>query len=132
MILYKFLNANNLQFIRFIISGAIASIFNYIIYTSIFFIFENLIIASLLGYFGGLLVSFIFSKIWVFKDSFKNPVAKSFIIFSFIYLLGGLEMSFIIILLNHFISNHKIAWFFGALIGSLNNYFGSKYFLFRY
>ena len=132
MILYKYLKTNNLQFLRFIIAGAIASIFNYVIYISIFFILKNLIIASLFGYFGGLLVSFIFSKIWVFKNSFKNPIAKSFFIFSCIYILGGLEMSFIIVFLNHFISNHKIAWFFGALIGSLNNYFGSKYFLFRH
>ena len=129
--MYKYLKTNNLQFLRFIIAGAIASIFNYVIYISIFFILRNLIIASLFGYFGGLLVSFIFAKIWVFKNSLKKPIINSFILFSFIYFLGGLEMSFTIIFLNQYIGNHKIAWFFGALIGSLNNYFGSKYFLFR-
>ena len=129
--MYKYIKKSNLQFLRFIISGAIASIFNYVIYISTYFIFKNLIIASLSGYVVGILVSFIFAKIWVFKNSLKKPIINSFILFSFIYFLGGLEMSFTIIFLNQYIGNHKIAWFFGALIGSLNNYFGSKYFLFR-
>ena len=129
--MYKYIKKSNLQFLRFIISGAIASIFNYVIYISIYFIFKNLIIASLSGYIVGIFVSFIFAKIWVFKNSLKKPIINSFILFSFIYFLGGLEMSFTIIFLNQYIGNHKIAWFFGALIGSLNNYFGSKYFLFR-
>ena len=30
-------------------------------------------------------------------------------------------MTLVIIFLNHLIDNYKIAWFFGALIGSLNN-----------
>ena len=40
-------------------------------------------------------------------------------------------MSLIIIVLNQLINNHKIAWLFGAFIGALNNYLGSKYITFR-
>ena len=34
------------------------------------------------------MVSFIFAKIWVFKNSLKKPIINSFILFSFIYFLG--------------------------------------------
>ena len=40
-------------------------------------------------------------------------------------------MSLVIVFLNRLIDNYKIAWLFGALIGSLNNYLGSKYFSFK-
>ena len=131
MILFKFFKKNNLQIFRFIISGGIASTLNYLIYVFLYFIFENIIFASLSGYFAGLLISFIFSKLWVFKTSFQYKMTKSFSVFCLIYFVGGLEMSIVIIVANQFINNHQIAWFFGALIGSLNNYFGSKYLLFR-
>ena len=42
-----------------------------------------------------------------------------------------MEMSLIIIFVNQLLNDYKIAWLFGALIGSLNNYLGSKYFLFK-
>ena len=51
--------------------------------------------------------------------------------FYFIYFLGGLEMSLVIIFLSRLIDNYKIAWLIGAFIGALNNYLGSKYFLFK-
>ena len=40
-------------------------------------------------------------------------------------------MSFVILLINQLIDNYKIAWLFGALIGSINNYLGSKYLSFK-
>ncbi len=40
-------------------------------------------------------------------------------------------MTLVIIFINHLIDNYKIAWFFGALIGSINNYLGSKYLSFK-
>ena len=51
--------------------------------------------------------------------------------FYLIYFLGGLEMSLVIIFLSRLIDNYKIAWLIGAFIGALNNYLGSKYFLFK-
>ena len=129
--MYKFFKKNNIQIIRFFISGTIASIFNYLIYISLYFIFKNIIVASLSGYSVGILVSFIFSKIWVFQNESKHPIVKSFVLFCLIYLLGGMEMSTVITILNKLINNHNLASVFGALIASLNNYFGSKYLLFR-
>ena len=128
---YKFLRINNQQILRFILSGIIASIINFIIYRSLYLLFNNILFASISGYCVGILVSFVFAKCWVFKNSSSQPLLKSFYLFCFIYFLGGLEMSLVIVFLNKLIENYKIAWVFGAFIGSLNNFLGSKYFSFK-
>ena len=112
-------------------SGVIASGFNFISYWALYLIFKNLLFASISGYCIGILVSFIFAKSWVFKNISTQPLVKSFPFFCLIYFFGGIEMSLVIVFLNRLIDNYKIAWLFGALIGSLNNYLGSKYFSFK-
>ena len=109
----------------------LASSINYLIYNLVYFFSENLFLASLGGYSMGILVSFIFAKFWVFRSKSERSIVKSFYYFCLIYFLGGIEMTFIIVFLNQLINNHRISWLFGALIGSLNNYLGSKYFLFK-
>ena len=128
---YKFLKINNQQILRFIVSGLIASIFNFISYRSLYLFFNNILFASVSGYCLGILVSFIFAKSWVFKNSNGKPLVKSLSLFSLIYFLGGIEMSLVILFVNQLIDNYKIAWLFGALIGSINNYLGSKYLTFK-
>ena len=130
-ILNKFYQANKYQIFRFFISGLIATFLNFIVFNSLYLIFKNIIFASLFGYLTGLLSSFIFAKIWVFRDNSQTKIIKSFFIFCSIYFLGGLEMSLIIIFLSRLIDNYKIAWLIGACIGALSNYLGSKYFLFK-
>ena len=112
-------------------SGLVASSFNFISYRALYLLFKNILFASISGYCVGILVSFIFAKFWVFKNSSRQPLLKSFSLFCLIYLLGGLEMSLVIVFLNQLIENYKIAWVFGAFIGSLNNFLGSKYFSFK-
>ena len=129
--MYKFLKRNYQQILRFFVSGVIASGFNFISYWALYLIFKNLLFASISGYCIGILVSFIFAKLWVFKNSARQPIIKSFSLFCLIYLLGGIEMSLVILFINQLIDNYKIAWLFGALIGSINNYLGSKYLLFK-
>ena len=129
--LLKFLKINNQQIIRFIVSGAIASIFNFISYRSLYLIFNNILFASISGYSIGILVSFIFAKRWVFKNSNSPPLLKSLSLFCLIYFLGGIEMSLVIVFINQLLDNYKIAWLFGALVGSINNYLGSKYLSFK-
>lgn len=123
--------ANKYQIFRFFISGLISTFINFLVFNSFYLIFKNIIFASLLGYSTGILTSFIFAKIWVFRVNSQKQIIKSFFIFCLIYFLGGLEMSLIIILLSRLIDNYKIAWLFGSFIGALNNYLGSKYFLFK-
>ena len=127
---YKFFKKNNDQILRFAIAGLIATIVNFLVFNSIFSISNNLLLSSIFGYSFGLLISFIFSKIWVFKNKSKK-IIKSLFIFCLIYILGGLEMSFLTFYLTKVLDNYKFAWLVGAFVGSLNNYLGSKYFLFE-
>ncbi len=127
----KIVKANKYQIFRFFISGLISTFINFLVFNSFYLIFKNIIFASLLGYSTGLLTSFIFAKVWVFRVNSQKQIIKSFFIFCLIYSLGGLEMSLIIFLLSRLIDNYKIAWLFGAFIGALNNYLGLKYFLFK-
>ena len=129
--MYKFFKRNNRQIFRFLVSGLIASSFNFISYRALYLIFKNILFASISGYCVGILVSFVFAKFWVFNNSSSRPLLKSFSLFCLIYFFGGIEMSLVIVFLNRLIDNYKIAWLFGALIGSLNNYLGSKYFSFK-
>lgn len=122
---------NRYQICRYIISGLISTCINFLAYNSIYLIFKNILFASILGYSIGLFVSFVLAKIWVFRDNSKKRILKTFFVFCLIYILGGLEMSLIIIFLNQLISNYKVAWVFGVFVGALNNYLGSKYFLFK-
>ena len=129
--MHKFLRRNNQQILRFFVSGVIASTLNFISYRALYLIFKDILFASISGYCIGILVSFIFARLWVFKNSPSRPLVKSFFLFCLIYFLGGIEMSLVIVFLNRLIENYKIAWLFGAFIGSLNNYLGSKYFSFK-
>ena len=128
---YRLLKINNLQIFRFLVSGLIASGINFLVYSAIYLIFKKIIIASFCGYFIGIVFSYALAKVWVFQNKSRLNLLKSFPTFCLIYLLGGIEMSSLILFLNQFLDNHRIAWLFGAFIGSLNNYLGTKYFLFR-
>ena len=122
---------NKYQILRFIISGLISTCVNFLIYSLIYFIFKNIIFASIVGYSAGLCTSFILAKTWVFRDNSQKKILKSFLIFCIIYFLGGLEMSLIIIFLNELLVNYRFSWLCGNFIAALNNYLGSKYFLFK-
>ena len=128
---YRFVKKNNLQIFKFIVSGLIASVTNFLVYSSLYLIFNNLLIASFCGYFVGILFSYALAKIWVFQNKSRQNLLKSFPVFCLIYFLGAIEMSFVIVFLNQFLNNYRIVWLFGAFIGALNNYLGVKFFLFR-
>ena len=120
-----------MQIFKFLVSGLIASGINFLVYSSLYLIFKKLVIASFCGYFAGILFSFVLAKVWVFQNKSRQNLLRSFPTFCLIYFLGAIEMSYVIVFLNQFLDNYKIAWLFGAFIGALNNYFGVKYFLFR-
>ena len=127
----NFFKRNNKQIFRFLVSGVIASSFNFFSYRALYLIFKDIFFASISGYCVGILVSFLLAKSWVFRNSSSKPLLKSFYLFCFIYFLGGIEMSLVILFLNRLLENYKIAWVVGAFIGSLNNFLGSKYFSFK-
>ena len=129
--MYKSLKRNNQEILRFFVSGVIASSFNFITYSALYLTFKNILFASIVGYCIGIIVSFIFAKLWVFKNISTQALVKSFSLFCLIYFFGLIEMSLVILFLNRLIDNYKIAWLFGALIGSINNYLGSKFLSFK-
>ena len=128
---HRFVKQNNLQIFKFFVSGLIASGINFLVYSTLYLFLKNLVIASFCGYFVGILFSYALAKIWVFQNKSRQNLLKSFPTFCLIYFLGAIEMSFVIVFLNQFLNNYRIAWLFGAFIGALNNYLGVKYFLFR-
>ena len=128
---YRFVKKNNLQIFKFLVSGLIASGTNFLVYSSLYLISKKLVIASFGGYFIGILFSYVLAKIWVFQNKSRQNFLKSFPTFCLIYFFGAIEMSYVIVFLNQFLSDYRIAWLFGAFIGALNNYLGVKYFLFR-
>ncbi len=126
-----FLRTKKSRLFRFLVSGVIASSINFLVYRTLYLLFNKILFASVCGYFMGLLVSFLFAKLWVFQDRSKDSIIKSFSLFCLIYFFGGLEMTLVIFFFNQLFNNYKIAWFVGAFIGSMNNYLGSKYISFR-
>ena len=127
----KLFQRNKYRIFRFIVSGLISTGINFFVFNLFYLIFKNLIFASLFGYSTGLLSSFTFARIWVFRDKSKKRIFKSFFIFCLIYFLGGLEMSLIIVFINGLVDNYNLAWLFGAFIGAINNYLGLKYLIFN-
>ena len=128
---HRFVKQNNLQIFKFFVSGLIASGINFLVYSTLYLFLKNLVIASFCGYFVGILFSYALAKIWVFQNKSRQNLLKSFPTFCLIYFLGAIEMSFVIVFINQFVNNYRIAWLFGAFIGASNNYLGVKYFLFR-
>jgi len=120
-----------LQIIRFLVVGLISNALNFGVYSLIYLLTLQINLASFLGYLVGLINSFLFSKIWVFRNSKRISLSKAFFLFTIIYWVGGIQMILIINFMNNATGNFRIAWFLGALFAALSNFLGSKYILFR-
>ena len=116
--------------LKFGLVGLISTFINFCIYSIIYYLTLIINLASFLGYFSGLLTTFYLSNNWTFTKSRYKNLNKTLFIFVFIYLLGGLEMTLIINIVDKLIQNHKIAWICGVFVAATNNYFCSKYLLF--
>ena len=127
----RFLKKNNKQLFRFFVTGILASSVNFILYKSLYLFSRNILIASICGYCSGIIVSFIFAKSWGFRKNSNKHLLKSIALFCLIYFIGGMEMSLVIVFINRMIENYEISWLFGAFIGTINNYLGSKYLAFK-
>ena len=92
--------------------------------------FVNIIISSLIGYFFGILTSYYFGRLWVFKVDNKFTLSE-IIRFILVYVIGGLGMTIIIYYLDHYLNfDYKLSWVIGALFAVTNNYLGSKHLVF--
>ena len=115
---------------RFIIVGLVSNALNFLVYAFLYKIGTTIWIASAFGYIVGLSNSFYFGKTWVFNPErvvYKHAIIK----FVFIYGFGGLGMVLIITMLDSLtVMDYRVIWFFGAFFAFLNNYLGSKIFVF--
>ena len=120
----------NIEIKRFILIGIISTFINYVVYFISIRITSNISLSSVLAYTLGLVNSFIFGKNYVFKNKSKINI-KLITKFLFIYFIGGLGMTVIINFLSKYNFNYNIAWIFGVFFSFLNNFFGSKIYIFN-
>ena len=115
---------------RFIIVGVGSNALNFLVYILLYRLGTTIWIASSLGYIVGLSNSFYFGKTWVFNSEsvvFKHAIIKFILIYGF----GGIGMVLIITMLDSLTAmDYRVIWFFGAFFAFLNNYLGSKIFVF--
>ena len=127
---FKF-NFTQNSFIRYLLIGLLSNTLNFSTYILVFHLNENIILASILGYTLGLTASFYFGKTWAFK-SLQNFQLFELIKFLLVYLVGGIGMASMTFYLNQVLGiEYKLSWIGGALFAILNNYFGSKYIVFK-
>ena len=119
----------NQQFSKFIIIGFISTFINYLLYLLCFAVSKNILFSSSIGYLSGIINSYIFGKKWVFKIKNKTNLL-SIIKFLLVYLIGGIVMTLIINYLFNKGFEYRLAWCFGISYSVLNNFLGSKYFVF--
>ena len=127
----KFITKNKIQISRFIVIGISSSILNFLVYKFTYILTSNINLSSIFGYCIGLVNSFLFSSRWVFASKRYIKLDKRFLMFTLIYILGGIEMSITINVLYEMISNHIIAWICGASFAAINNFLFSKYLIFK-
>ena len=117
------------QFTKYFIVGLVSTAINYIIFKTIFFSTNLIVLGSIFGYFAGLINSYIFCKLWIFNQKNKKSVFE-IIKFLFVYMLGGLLNSLTIFFLHKIGFNYVLSWLLSNSIAFLNNFIGSKFFVF--
>ena len=121
----------NSEVMRFIIAGSLSTLVNFLFYFLLYKFTLNLIFSASFGYLIGLLNSYILGKTWVFKKNLEYSF-KEIIRFLSIYFFGWLGMSLIILGLESFDKfSYIFIWLVGTLYSVLNNFFGSKYIVFK-
>lgn len=120
----------NRQFLRFIIVGFLSTFINYFFYVFIFKISSNILFSSSIGYASGIVNSYLLGKKWVFKSKRKSHF-KNISKFLLVYFIGGIIMTIIIKFLYAYEFEYRIAWCFGMGYSIINNFLGSKFFVFE-
>ena len=125
------MNRTSAELTRFLVVGVGSNILNFVVYVVTHAIGAPLIVASTAGYLAGILNSYHFGKIWVF-DAVNRTNNLTIVFFFLVYVIGGLGMSGIIEALDRYFGlDYRISWFFGAIFAFLNNFFGSKWLVFK-
>ena len=116
---------------KFAITGIISNTVNFLTYVSSSFVLQNLVLSSTLGYVVGLVNSYYLGKIWVFNSKSKISF-KEVIKFLIVYLIGGIGMVAIIwVLSDKYNIDYRLSWLFGAFFAVINEFFGSKFIVYK-
>ena len=99
-------------------------------YSLFFFLSKLIVLSSAIGYISGLINSYIFSKQWVFNHK-ESQYDRTFYKFIIIYLIGGILNSLTIFILDKLDFQYVLSWLIGNGLAVLNNFFGSKLFVFN-
>ena len=119
------------QFFRFSLTGILSTFVNFIIYILVYSIFDSLIAASILGYSVGLINTYFMGRNWVYNVARKIYI-NEILIFLSIYIAGGMGMTAIIYFCDLYLSfDYRVSWCLGAIYAVLNNFIGSKFFVFK-
>lgn len=118
------------QFNRYAIVGIFSTLINYLIYYLIYNLSNLIVLSSAIGYIAGLTNSYFFAKIWVFPQKESN-YKKTILRFILVYLLGGLLSSITIFLLDNLNFQYALSWFLGNGMAVMNNFIGSRLFVFN-
>ena len=116
------------QFKRFSIVGFLSTLFVWFLYIAIKFLKYFICINYRVFY--GLINSYIFGKKWVFKSKKSNNI-KIITKFIFVYALGAILSTLTIYVLNKISLGFSTSWLVGTFLAVLNNFYGSKFFVFK-
>ena len=118
------------QFNRYALIGVFSTLINYLIYNFLFFLTKLIVFSSTIAYIAGLINSYIFGKEWIFKQK-GGKYNKTFYKFIFVYCIGGLLNSLTIFFLDKLQFQFTLSWFIGNGLAVMNNFLGSKFFVFK-
>jgi putative flippase GtrA len=119
------------QVFRFSLTGLLSTLINFIIYILVYSIFESLIVASIFGYSVGLINTYFMGRSWVFNVA-RKVYFNEILIFLAIYIAGGMGMTAIIYFSDlYFLFDYRVSWCLGAIYAVVNNFIGSKFFVFK-
>ena len=118
------------QFLKYIVIGLKSTTINYLFYILIYNVYGNIFFASLVGYSSGIINSYIFGKKWVFKSYEANRLSI-IIKFLIVHFSGVVLFTFFIKILTFGEIDYRVAWCIAIIFATLNNFFGSKYLVFK-
>lgn len=123
------------EIFRFGITGCLSTIVNYLVYLLLCTVPLPLFLASAGGYCTGLGISYFLGAKWVFKkdnSEISKISGKTAVKFAIVYAISGVGMSGIVEGLYQFLQlDYRLCWLIGACFAIANNFFGSKFFVFR-
>ena len=125
--LNRVLKLDSVDFIRFLLVGICSNVINFLIFTLTHLTKLPVLLCAMSGYASGLVFSYHFARVWVFRHKLKSNNEKM-LKFLLVYITGGALMSVSVELFaKYFAFDLALSWCAGAFLALTNKYFGSKF-----